>query len=100
MWRGIRTQRHLSVDAHVGSRIRLRRMNLGMSQGQLGEAIGLTFQQVQKYERGVNRVSASELYSLSQTLGVSVSFFFENMPATLAQKEVPTSAIGSDLLAA
>jgi ribosome-binding protein aMBF1 (putative translation factor) len=50
MWRGIRTQRHLSVDAHVGSRIRLRRMNLGMSQGQLGEAIGLTFQQVQKYE--------------------------------------------------
>jgi transcriptional regulator with XRE-family HTH domain len=100
MRRGIRSPRQSSVDAHVGSRIRLRRMNLSMSQGQLGEAIGLTFQQVQKYEHGVNRVSASKLYSLSQTLGVSVSFFFENMPATLAQKEVSTSAICSDLLAA
>jgi transcriptional regulator with XRE-family HTH domain len=75
-------------------------MNLGMSQQQLGTALGLTFQQVQKYEHGVNRVSASKLYSLSQTLGVSVSFFFENMPATPAQKEVSTSAICSDLLAA
>ena len=100
MRRGVRRKRSSPVDAHVGSRIRLRRVNLGMSQKQLGTALGLTFQQVQKYERGVNRVSASKLYSLSQTLGVSVSFFFENMPATLAQKEVPTSAIGSDLLAA
>jgi transcriptional regulator with XRE-family HTH domain len=100
MRRGVRRKRSSPVDAHVGSRIRLRRVNLGMSQKQLGTALGLTFQQVQKYERGVNRVSASKLYSLSQTLGVSVSFFFENMPATLAQQQVPTSAIGSDLLAA
>src|ERR1700674_834931 len=97
MRRGIRTPRQLSVDAHVGSRIRLRRMNLGMSQGRLGEAIGLTFQQVQKYERGVNRVGASKLYSLSQTLGVSVSFFFENMPPAIAPKGVSTTAVGSDV---
>jgi transcriptional regulator with XRE-family HTH domain len=55
---------------------------------------------VQKYEHGVNRVGASKLYSLSQTLGASVSFFFRSVPARLAQKEVPTSAIGSDLPAA
>ena len=67
------------VDIHVGQRIRLRRTLLGMSQEKLGEAIGLTFQQVQKYERGANRVGASRLYDLSRVLDVPVSYFFEEM---------------------
>jgi len=66
-----------SVDAHVGQRVRMRRTLLGMSQERLGEAIGLTFQQVQKYERGSNRISAGTLYRLSQVLDVPVSFFFD-----------------------
>jgi len=67
------------IDIHVGSRVRLRRTLLGMSQEKLGEAIGLTFQQVQKYERGANRVGASRLYDLSRVLDVPVSYFFEEM---------------------
>ena len=67
------------VDAHVGSRIRLRRKLLGLSQQQLAERLGLTFQQVQKYERGVNRVSASKLYETAQVLGASVTHFFEGL---------------------
>ena len=67
------------IDVHVGSRVRLRRNMLGLSQEKLGEAIGLTFQQVQKYERGANRISASRLYKLSRVLDVSVSFFFDGM---------------------
>lgn len=66
-----------SVDAHVGQRVRMRRTLLGMSQEKLGEAIGLTFQQVQKYERGSNRISAGTLYRLGQVLDVPVSFFFD-----------------------
>jgi transcriptional regulator with XRE-family HTH domain len=68
------------IDVHVGSRIRLRRTLMGMSQERLGEALGLTFQQVQKYERGVNRVGASRLYDLSRVLDVPISFFFDDMP--------------------
>jgi transcriptional regulator with XRE-family HTH domain len=72
------------VDVHVGSRIRLRRMLLGMSQTELGHALDLTFQQVQKYERGDNRVSASMLHKTSQVLDIPVSFFFEDLdPNTL-----------------
>src|SRR6201993_4477391 len=67
------------VDVHVGSRVRLRRTLLGMSQEKLGEAIGLTFQQVQKYERGANRIGASRLHDLSRVLDVPVSFFFDDM---------------------
>ncbi|MBP2297919.1 transcriptional regulator with XRE-family HTH domain [Azospirillum picis] len=67
-----------SVDAHVGQRVRMRRTLLGMSQEKLGEAIGLTFQQVQKYERGSNRISAGTLYRLGQVLDVPVSFFFDS----------------------
>lgn len=67
------------IDVHVGSRMRLRRTLLGMSQVKLGEAIGLTFQQVQKYERGANRIGASRLFDLSQVLDVPVSFFFDAM---------------------
>src|SRR5579872_1601759 len=65
------------VDAHVGTRVRMRRTLLGMSQEKLGDSLGLTFQQVQKYERGANRVGASRLFELSRVLDVPVSFFFD-----------------------
>lgn len=68
------------VDTHVGSRVRLRRMLLGMSQERLGNAMGLTFQQVQKYEKGVNRIGASRLFHISRILDVPVQFFFEEAP--------------------
>lgn len=67
------------VDVHVGGRVRRRRKVIGMSQEQLADALGLTFQQVQKYERGANRVSASKLYAIAQALAVPVSFFFEGL---------------------
>ncbi|MFC5358183.1 helix-turn-helix domain-containing protein [Azospirillum himalayense] len=67
------------VDIHVGARVRLRRTLLGMSQEKLGDALRLTFQQVQKYERGANRISASRLFDLSRVLDVPVSFFFDDM---------------------
>jgi len=79
-----RESRASPIDAHVGTRIRLRRTLLGMSQERLGEALGLTFQQVQKYERGVNRVGASRLFDLSRVLDVPISFFFDDMPEPLA----------------
>ena len=68
------------VDVHVGSRVRLRRTLLGLSQEGLGNAVGLTFQQIQKYERGANRIASSRLYQFSQVLDVPVSFFFDDMP--------------------
>ena len=68
------------IDAHVGARIRLRRTLLGMSQEQLGAAMSLTFQQIQKYERGANRIGSSRLYQLSQVLNVPISYFFDDMP--------------------
>lgn len=67
------------VDVHVGARIRERRKQLGLSQQSLAEALGLTFQQVQKYERGANRVSCSKLWEIAQTLQASVSYFFEHL---------------------
>ena len=72
------------VDVHVGARVRLRRTLLGMSQEKLGEAIGLTFQQVQKYERGANRIGASRLWDLSRVLDCPMSFFFEDMDEATA----------------
>ncbi|WP_185961449.1 helix-turn-helix domain-containing protein [Telmatospirillum sp. J64-1] len=74
------------IDVHVGSRVRLRRTLLGMSQEKLGEAIGLTFQQVQKYERGANRIGASRLFDLSRVLDVPVSFFFDDMSDEVSQQ--------------
>jgi len=68
------------IDIHVGKRLRLRRTLLGMSQERLGESLGLTFQQVQKYERGANRIGSSRLFELGQILDVPVSFFFDDMP--------------------
>ena len=72
------------IDIHVGSRVYLRRNLLGLSQGTLGKDIGVSFQQVQKYERGVNRIGASRLFILSRVLDVPVSFFFEDMPSDAA----------------
>ncbi len=81
-----RTGKPNPVDIHVGSRVRLRRTLLGLSQEKLGEAVGLTFQQIQKYERGANRIGSSRLYALSRILDVPVSFFFEDMPAEISGK--------------
>ena len=83
------------VDVHVGSRVRLRRTLLGMSQEKLGEAIGLTFQQVQKYERGANPFRASRLFDLSRVLDVPVGFFFDEMPDDVAASS-PAQRPGRD----
>ena len=74
------------MDIHVGSRVRLRRMVIGMSQEKLGEKMGLTFQQIQKYEKGTNRIGASRLYQLSQIMDVPVQFFFEDAPLHVANR--------------
>ncbi len=68
------------IDIHVGSRVRLRRTMLGMSQEKLGESLGITFQQIQKYEKGTNRVGASRLQQIARVLNTPVSFFFEDAP--------------------
>ncbi len=75
------------IDAHVGNRVRLRRQMIGMSQEKLGELLDITFQQVQKYEKGVNRISASRLQSIANVLSTPVSFFFEDAPGA----EIPAS---------
>lgn len=99
-----RTSRRANpIDVHVGSRVRLRRMLLGMSQEKLGERLGLTFQQVQKYEKGVNRIGASRLFELSRVLGVPVQFFYEDASAAAAAMESgftegPTESYLADFL--
>jgi transcriptional regulator with XRE-family HTH domain len=92
------------VDKHVGSRVRMRRMMLAMSQEKLGDALGLTFQQVQKYEKGTNRIGASRLQQISHILQVPVSFFFEGAPSVALARadgmgEAPSPAYVSDFLA-
>jgi transcriptional regulator with XRE-family HTH domain len=72
------------IDIHVGGRLRVRRSLLGFSQEKLGNAVGLTFQQVQKYERGVNRISAGRLFQFSTILDVPVTYFYENLTKTLS----------------
>lgn len=74
------------VDVHVGARVRERRTLLGLSQEKLGEALGLTFQQVQKYERGTNRISASRLYDLCHVLDTDMNYYFEDLPDDIAQQ--------------
>ena len=69
-----------SIDVHVGSRVRLKRMMSGMSQEKLGETLGITFQQVQKYEKGTNRIGASRLQAIAGALQTPISFFFEDAP--------------------
>ena len=91
------------IDKHVGSRVRMRRMMLSMSQEKLGDALGLTFQQVQKYEKGTNRIGASRLQQISNILQVPVEFFFEGAPhlggASRADGDAPSPAYVSDFLA-
>ena len=87
--RGGGTGRPNPVDIHVGSRVRLRRTLLGMSQEKLADALGLTFQQVQKYERGANRIGASRLHQLSRILDVPVAFFFEEMASAQRPRPQP-----------
>src|ERR1700756_1479146 len=92
------------IDKHVGSRVRMRRMMLSMSQEKLGDALGLTFQQVQKYEKGANRIGASRLQNIAGILKVPVSFFFEGSPTQELESpsgmgEAPSPAYVSDFLA-
>ncbi len=96
------------IDIHVGARVRLRRNLLGMSQTDLGKAVGVTFQQVQKYEKGTNRIGASRLFNLSRVLDVPISFFFEDLSPAAAGagrkrraksfSEAPAAAIDFDVL--
>ena len=79
------------VDRHVGSRVRMRRIMLGMSQERLGEGLGLTFQQIQKYEKGTNRIGASRIQQISEILQVPVSFLFEGSPGLSAADHFATS---------
>lgn len=75
------------VDVHVGNRVRMRRMLLGMSQERLGELIGLTFQQIQKYEKGANRVGASRLFQMSAALSVPIQYFFDDLQLGVRQSQ-------------
>jgi transcriptional regulator with XRE-family HTH domain len=90
------------VDRHVGSRVRMRRILIGMSQERLGEALGLTFQQVQKYEKGTNRIGASRLQHIARHLGVPVEYFFEGAPQVDSSmkgfQEAPETNYVSDFL--
>ncbi|HKH35181.1 MAG TPA: helix-turn-helix transcriptional regulator [Beijerinckiaceae bacterium] len=89
------------VDRHVGSRMRMRRMLIGMSQEKLGEALGITFQQIQKYEKGTNRIGASRLHHIARVLGVPIEFFYEGAPQVGAVQgfaESPASGYVADFL--
>lgn len=82
------------IDIHVGGRVRARRTMRGLSQSKLGQAINTTFQQVQKYEHGTNRVSASRLHLLSQVLDVPISYFFDELPGEISGSRAPGLAMG------
>ena len=97
------------IDKHVGERVRLRRIMLKMSQGELGSKIGVTFQQLQKYEKGTNRIGASRLHQLSQVLDVPPGFFFEDLPGARGRSgnglpdylvEVMSTALGQRIVRA
>ena len=83
------------VDAHVGKRIRHRRWMIGMTQQQLADKVGIKFQQIQKYETGMNRVSASRLWDIADAVGVTIAFFFEG----LAEGTQAAQAAGADMMA-
>jgi transcriptional regulator with XRE-family HTH domain len=87
------TKRTEPVDTYVGSRLRLQRTLMGMSQEKLGNSVGLTFQQIQKYERGLNRIGASRLYQFCKALDVPVSFFFDEMPGDMGSQPFSTSQV-------
>ena len=88
------TRRPNPIDVHVGNRVRLQRMLIGISQEKLGERLGLTFQQVQKYEKGINRIGASRLFELAKVLGVSVQFFYEDAPGSYPDNKSSGSLAG------
>ena len=94
--RHFRITNNSAIDLHVGKRLRLRRTLLGMSQEQLGAELNITFQQVQKYERGANRISASRLWDMSQILDVPISYFFDDMSETTMQSSPRRVARGLD----
>ncbi|WP_417795880.1 helix-turn-helix domain-containing protein [Terasakiella pusilla] len=75
------------IDYHVGQRVKKRRTEVGLTQGALGDKIGITFQQIQKYERGANRICASRLYLLAHTLDVAITYFFDELPDTIANSQ-------------
>jgi transcriptional regulator with XRE-family HTH domain len=82
-----------TTDQHVGTRVRMRRLQLGMSQTTLADALGLTFQQVQKYEKGANRISASRLQQISNTLQAPMSYFFENASGTSGKSKIADASL-------
>lgn len=87
------------VDVHVGKRVRHRRWMVGMTQQQLAEKVGIKFQQIQKYETGMNRVSASRLWDISEALDVPVSFFFDGIEDAASEDRIPGSAVPGDIMA-
>lgn len=87
------------VDVHVGKRVRHRRWMVGMTQQQLAEKVGIKFQQIQKYETGMNRVSASRLWDISEALGVPVAFFFEGVDVTASTEVAVSGSVPADILA-
>ncbi len=87
------------IDVHVGSRIRMRRQLINMSQERLGELLGITFQQVQKYEKGSNRISASRLFYAAKTLGVPIQFFYDGLPEVDQSGGLAESASKDELIA-
>jgi len=82
-----------TTDQHIGARVRMRRLQLGMSQTTLADALGLTFQQVQKYEKGANRISASRLHQIANTLQVPVSYFFESAPGASGKPKLADASL-------
>ena len=87
------------VDVHVGKRVRHRRWMVGMTQQQLAGKVGIKFQQIQKYETGMNRISASRLWDIAEALGVSISFFFEGLEEDVAKAEMEKQGVPGDILA-
>jgi transcriptional regulator with XRE-family HTH domain len=85
----LRSENPDPIDIHVGSRLRMRRNLVGLSQEQLGKSLGLTFQQIQKYERGINRMGSSRLFQIAKTLSVPVAYFFEEIPASFSLSTPP-----------
>ena len=96
--RNFRITNNNAVDLHVGKRVRLRRTLLGMSQEQLGTELNITFQQVQKYERGANRVSASRLWDISQILDVPINYFFDDMTENTIRSSPRRVSRGSEVV--
>ena len=96
--RSFRITNNNAVDMHVGKRVRLRRTLLGMSQEQLGTELNITFQQVQKYERGANRISASRLWDISQILDVPINYFFDDMTENTMQSSPRRISRGGDIV--